>query len=35
MKNFDEDVALVTVDELLEMIKANIPHNNAEVCENV
>ncbi len=35
IKNLDEDVVLVTVDELLEMIKENIPHNNAEVCENV
>lgn len=35
VKNLDEDVVLVTVDELLEMIKENIPHNNAEVCENV
>lgn len=35
VNSLDSDVVLVTVDELLEMIKKNVPHNNAEVSENV
>ncbi len=35
VNQLDDDVVLVTVDELLEMIKANVPHENAEVDENV
>lgn len=35
VNNLDADVVLVTVDELLEMIKTNVPHENAEVSENV
>lgn len=35
VSRLDDDIVLVTVDELLEMIKANIPHNDAEVYENV
>lgn len=35
VNQLDDDIVLVTVDELLEMIKANVPHENAEVNENV
>ena len=35
VNSLDGDIVLVTVDELLEMIKINVPHNNAEVSENV
>lgn len=35
VNKLDDDVVLVTIDELLEMIKANVPHENAEVNENV
>lgn len=35
VNQLDDDVVLVTVDELLEMVKANVPHKNAEVNENV
>lgn len=35
VENLDEDIVLVTLDELLNMVSKNIPHVTTEVSENV
>ena len=33
VSKLDEDVVLVTVDELMDMIKTNVPHESAEITQ--